>query len=56
MKTITEKDKAQAVKKPVTQNPDKHTSEEIKTDPPISEKDEVKSAENKMNEFSKKHP
>ncbi len=57
MKTITEKDKIKKVnKKPVTQNPGKHKSEELKTDSPISEKDEVKNAERKMNEFAKEHP
>jgi hypothetical protein len=57
MKTTTEKDKTkEANKKSVTQNPDKHKTEELKTDPPLSEKDEVKNAENRMNEFRKKHP
>ena len=40
MKTIEEKEKA---KRPAKRIP--HKSEELKTDPPISEKDEVKKAE-----------
>ena len=35
-----------AVKKPVSKS---RKSEELKTDPPLSEKDEVKRAEEKMN-------
>ncbi len=35
-----------AVKKPVLK---KHKSEELKTEPPLSEKDEVKRAEERMN-------
>jgi hypothetical protein len=35
-----------AFKKPVLK---KHKSEELKTDPPLSEKDEVKRAEERMN-------
>jgi hypothetical protein len=46
MKTMAEKDKAkQAAKKPVIQRPGQRESEELKTDPPLSEKDEVKKAE-----------
>ena len=40
MKTIEEKEKA---KRPAKRT--QHKSEELKTDPPISEKDEVKKAE-----------
>ena len=43
MKTIEEKDK---VKRPTKRV--QHKSEELKTDPPLSEKDEVKRAEQNM--------
>lgn len=46
MKTMAEKNKAkQTAKKPVIQRPGQRESEELKTDPPLSEKDEVKKAE-----------
>ena len=51
MKTVEEKDKGKRPAKRL-----QHKSEELKTDPPLSEKDEVKKAESKMNEFNKKHP
>ena len=47
MKTNEEKlQEGTAVKKPALK---KRKSEELKTDPPLSEKDEVKKAEEKMN-------
>ncbi len=46
MKATDEKKQSGLSKRPATHTP--HKSEEIKTEPPISEKDEVKHAEQKM--------
>jgi hypothetical protein len=53
MKNIGEKDqRTQAAKRPAKQV--QHKSEEIKTDPPLSEKDEVKKAEERLREMQKR--
>jgi hypothetical protein len=53
MKNIGEKDQTkQAAKRPAKHV--QHKSEELKTDPPISEKDEVKKAEESLREMQKR--
>jgi len=54
MKTMAKENKAN--KKLVTKRAKLIQTEELETEPPLSEKDEVKKAENDMNEFGKKHP
>ncbi|MEO6850235.1 MAG: hypothetical protein ABI203_10655 [Mucilaginibacter sp.] len=53
MKTIEKKSPGQVSKKPAKRY--HHKTEELKTDPPISEKDEVKKAEQRTREMLKKH-
>jgi hypothetical protein len=53
MKTVAEKDQRKEGKqKPAKRNPKK--SEELKTDGPLSEKDETKRAEERLREIQKK--
>jgi hypothetical protein len=52
MKNISEKSTSRSnIKKSAKKNP--HKAEELKTDPPISEKDEVKKAERRLQNNSK---
>ena len=52
MKNISEKSPSKfSIKRPAKKNP--HKVEELKTDPPISEKDEVKKAERRLQNNSK---
>jgi hypothetical protein len=55
MRIIAKQDKVKRVsKKPVVHSPAEHKSEELKTDPPISEKDEIKKAEERLRESQKR--
>ena len=52
MKNISEKVSSKSTRKsPAKRNP--HKAEELKTDPPLSEKDEVKKAERRLQNNSK---
>ncbi|MDB5023762.1 MAG: hypothetical protein JWP78_1517 [Mucilaginibacter sp.] len=53
MKNIGEKDQIKQVAKRPAKHV-QHKSEELKTDPPISEKDEIKKAEETLREVQKK--
>ena len=56
MRVIAKQDKVKRVsKKPLIHPPAEHKSEELKTDPPISEKDEIKRAEERLRQGQKKH-
>jgi hypothetical protein len=55
MRIIAKQDKVKRVnKKPVIHSPAEHKSEELKTDPPLSEKDEIKKAEERLRESQKR--
>jgi hypothetical protein len=55
MRIIAKQDKVKRVsKKPVIHSPAEHKSEELKTDLPLSEKDEIKKAEERLRESQKR--
>ena len=55
MRIIAKQDKVKRVsKKPVIHSPAERKSEELKTDPPLSEKDEIKKAEERLRESQKR--